>query len=51
MTGRSPFSWAVVLVATSMKDSEEQSDEESYRYAEILRFAQNDNCRSKLTEH
>jgi hypothetical protein len=30
-------------VATSMKDSEERSDEESHCYAEILRFAQNDN--------
>jgi len=43
MTGRCPFSSAVVLVATSMKDSEERSDEESQRNTEILRFALSDN--------
>jgi hypothetical protein len=43
MTGWCPFSSAVVLVATSMKDSEERSDEEYHCYAEILRFAQIDN--------
>tara|TARA_B100000315_G_scaffold10371_1_gene10000 strand:- start:4381 stop:4548 length:168 start_codon:yes stop_codon:yes gene_type:complete len=42
MAGRCPFSSAVVPVATSMKDSEEQSDEATQRNNEILRFAQND---------
>jgi hypothetical protein len=34
---------AVVLVATSMNDSEERSDEEPQRSKEILRSVQNDN--------
>jgi len=41
MTGRCPFSSTVVLVATSMKNSEERSDVESQRNIEILRFVQN----------
>jgi hypothetical protein len=40
MTGWCPFSSAVVLVATSMNDSEERSDDESQRNIEVLRFAQ-----------